>query len=93
VEVREAKATGAACPEEVRFGVLEYLARSKAALLEVRLEEICGVPEQQNLPGTTTQYPNWRRKLPWTIKEMRQMPETARLAARLRKYRVVSSKQ
>jgi 4-alpha-glucanotransferase len=81
------------CPEEVRFGVLEYLAKSRAALLEVRLEEICGVPEQQNLPGTTTQYPNWRRKLPWTIKEMRQMPETARLAARLRKYRGVNSKQ
>ena len=83
----EEKASGEACPEEVRFGVLEYLARSKAALLEVRLEEIFGVPYQQNLPGTTTQYPNWRRKLPWTIKEMRQMPETARLAARLRKYR------
>lgn len=80
-----------ACPEEVRFGVLEYLARSRAVLLEVRLEEIFGVPFQQNLPGTTDQYPNWRRKLPLTIKEMRQRPEAARLAARLGKYRVVSS--
>ena len=75
------------CPEEVRFGVLEFLARSRAALLEVRLEEIFGASSQQNLPGTTSQYPNWRRKLPWTVEEMRQSPAGARLAARLRQYR------
>ena len=80
-------ASGQSCPEEVRFGVLEYLARSKAALLEVRLEEIFGVPNQQNLPGTTTQHPNWRRKLPLSLQEMRQDPAAARLAAGLRKYR------
>ncbi len=88
-----ARAAVDSCPEEVRFGVLEYLARSRAVLLEVRLEEIFGAPYQQNLPGTTTQYPNWRRKLPWSIKEMRQKPAAARLAARLWKYRGVSSKQ
>jgi 4-alpha-glucanotransferase len=82
-----AEASAEACPEEVRFGVLEYLARSRAALMEVRLEEIFGAPEQQNLPGTTTQYPNWRRKLPLTLEEMRRNPAAARLAARLRKYR------
>jgi 4-alpha-glucanotransferase len=75
------------CPEEMRFGVLEYIARSKAALMEVRLEEIFGVSYQQNLPGTTTQYPNWRRKLPLTLKEMRKNPAAMRLAARLRQYR------
>lgn len=83
----EAGASVASCPEELRFGVLEYLARSKAALMEVRLEEIFGAPQQQNLPGTTTQYPNWRRKLPITLKEMRSNPAPPRLAARLRKYR------
>jgi 4-alpha-glucanotransferase len=75
------------CPPEVRFGVLEFLARSKSALLEVRLEEIFGVRCQQNLPGTTSQYPNWRRKLPLTMEEMRQRPEAASLAAILNKYR------
>lgn len=83
----------AACPEEVRFGVLEYLARSRAVLVEVRLEEIFGVPYQQNLPGTTAQYPNWRRKLPLSVQEMRQRPEGSRLAARLRKYREASGMQ
>jgi len=83
----EAKASADPCPEEVRFGVLEYLARSRAALMEVRLEEIFGVVEQQNLPGTTTQYPNWRRKFSLTLEEMRRNPAAARLAERLRKYR------
>ncbi len=92
-EENAGSAAAAACPEAVRFGVLEYLAQSRAALLEVRLEEIFGVPEQQNLPGTIDQYPNWRRKLPLSVQEMRQRPEGARLAARLRKYRSVSRKQ
>lgn len=83
----DAEASAGACPEAVRFGVLEYLARSRAALMEVRLEEIFGVVDQQNLPGTTTQYPNWRRKLPLTLEEMRSNPAAARLAALLRDYR------
>lgn len=83
----ENEASMDSCPEEVRFRVLEYLARSKAALMEVRLEEIFGVPFQQNLPGTISQYPNWRRKFPFTLKKMRRNPAATRLAARLRKYR------
>jgi 4-alpha-glucanotransferase len=75
------------CPEEVRFGVLEYLAQSSAALLEVRLEEIFGVPHQQNLPGTTREHPNWRRKLPLTLEAMQQSPEPQRLAPRLNRWR------
>ena len=77
----------ASCPEAVRFGVLEFLAKSKAVLMEVRLEEIFGVVSPQNLPGTISEYPNWRRKLPCNLTEMRRQPAAARLAARLRQYR------
>ena len=80
-------AAGQACPLELREAVLTYLARSEAALLEVRLEEIFGVAEQQNLPGTKTEHPNWRRKLPLTLEQMEQSPEPARLAARLNEVR------
>jgi 4-alpha-glucanotransferase len=79
--------TTASCPAQVREGVLEYLAQSRAGLLEVRLEEIFGLTEQQNLPGTVAEPPNWRRKLPVTLKEMRRAPEPPRLTARLNKYR------
>jgi 4-alpha-glucanotransferase len=77
------------CPTEIRLGVLEYLAQSRAALLEVRLEELFCVPEQQNLPGTTHEHPNWRRKMPLTLSEMRQAPDPPRLAARLNRYRSI----
>jgi 4-alpha-glucanotransferase len=75
------------CPSPVRLGVLEYLAQSPAALLEVRLEEVFGFVEQQNLPGTTSEHPNWRLRLPLTLEEMAQSPEPARVAARLNQYR------
>jgi 4-alpha-glucanotransferase len=78
---------GESCPRELREAVLEYLAQSEAALLEVRLEEVFGAPEQQNLPGTQTEHPNWRIKLPLTLEQMQESPEPARLAARLNKAR------
>jgi 4-alpha-glucanotransferase len=78
---------GDSCPLEVREAVLEYLAQSGAALMEVRLEEVCGAPVQQNLPGTHTEHPNWRVKLPLTLEQMEQSPEPARLAVLLNKAR------
>ncbi len=78
---------GSPCPPQVREGVLEYLAQSEAALLEVRLEEVFGWPDQQNLPGTREEHPNWRRRLPLTLEEMARDPEPERLAERLNKYR------
>ncbi len=44
-----------------------YLARSPARVLAVQLEDVLGVREQVNLPGTTSEYPNWRRKLPLAL--------------------------
>jgi len=78
---------GDSCPLELREAILDYLAQSKAVLMEVRLEEIFGAPEQQNLPGTWQEHPNWRVKFPLTLEQMEQAPELARLAARLNKAR------
>jgi (1->4)-alpha-D-glucan 1-alpha-D-glucosylmutase len=41
-----------------------YLARSRAAIMMVQLEDVLELDEQANLPATTDQHPNWRRKLP-----------------------------
>ncbi|MBU4448761.1 MAG: 4-alpha-glucanotransferase [Proteobacteria bacterium] len=84
---------GESCPRNLREAVLEYLAQSEAALMEVRLEEVFGAPEQQNLPGTRQEHPNWRVKLPLTLDQMEQSPEPARLAARLNKARGPVKKQ
>jgi 4-alpha-glucanotransferase len=60
------------CPEEVRRAVLAYLGKSRAALVEVRLEDMLGLTAQQNLPGTTDQHPNWRHKIFQTLEELRR---------------------
>jgi 4-alpha-glucanotransferase len=40
---------------------LSWMAAGPARMLVVNLEDLWGQPLQQNMPGTTTQYPNWRR--------------------------------
>jgi 4-alpha-glucanotransferase len=75
------------CPEDLRRAVLAYLGQSRAALMEVRLEELLGLTAQQNLPGTVGQHPNWRQKIPDTLEDMRHNPEAIRLAAALRQAR------
>lgn len=83
--------SGNSCPSAIREGVLMYLAQSRAALMEVRLEEILGVAEQQNLPGTRQEHPNWQRKLPVSLEQLIQDPEPARIAARLNEARGIKS--
>ena len=40
-----------------------YLARAPAKIALVQAEDMLGELEQVNLPGTTEEHPNWRRKL------------------------------
>ena len=40
-----------------------YLARTPCKVLAIQLEDVLGQRDQVNLPGTSGQYPNWRRKL------------------------------
>jgi malto-oligosyltrehalose synthase/4-alpha-glucanotransferase len=40
-----------------------YLARTPAKILVVQPEDVLGMREQVNLPATTDEHPNWRRKL------------------------------
>jgi 4-alpha-glucanotransferase len=39
-----------------------YLGRSSARLMMVQMEDVMGNDLQMNLPGTTVQHPNWRRR-------------------------------
>ena len=75
------------CPEELRRAVLAYLGHSRAALVEVRLEDILGLTAQQNLPGTLKQHPNWRQKIFQNLEDLRQDSEISRIAATLRQAR------
>jgi 4-alpha-glucanotransferase len=47
-----------------------YLARSSAALAAIQIEDLLGMTEPVNVPGTYGEYPNWQRKLSADLEEM-----------------------
>ena len=66
---------GAAVEAATRF-----VAQTQAALAILPLEDALALREQPNLPGTTTEYPNWRRRYPG---EAATMLDEADVSARL----------
>jgi 4-alpha-glucanotransferase len=50
-------------PAALTAALYAYLARTPAALIGVSLADAVGERQPQNLPGTTTEYPNWRLPL------------------------------
>lgn len=50
-------------PAPVVDAAIAHIARTPAAIALVALEDLLGLEEQPNLPGTVTAHPNWRRRL------------------------------
>lgn len=63
--------------------VMAYLSRTPSRILSVAIDDILGVVEQVNVPGTTDQHPNWRRRLPVSIDEFARQYEAAGMRAAL----------
>lgn len=55
--------------------LLEILAASPARMVLVNLEDLWGETEPQNVPGTHTERPNWRRKARYGFEELSTKPE------------------
>jgi (1->4)-alpha-D-glucan 1-alpha-D-glucosylmutase len=64
-----------------------YLARTSCALFVVQPEDVFGVREQVNLPGTTFEHPNWRRKLPFELEDEKAVERLPALGARIARER------
>ena len=60
-----------------------YLARTPAQLMMIQMEDILEQSEQANLPGTTTEYQNWQRKLSVPIEDWQQLTSLGRLTQNL----------
>jgi len=80
VGVREGQSVG-----EVTTAVYRALASSPARLVAATLEDVLGVRERPNYPGTTNEHPNWSLALPLTLEELQREPMAAELAAALRR--------
>ncbi|HUP98314.1 MAG TPA: malto-oligosyltrehalose synthase [Usitatibacter sp.] len=59
-----AHATDGPADDALGEAVQALLARTQSAVMVVQMEDVLGLKEQANLPGTVTEHPNWRRKLP-----------------------------
>jgi 4-alpha-glucanotransferase len=56
-------------------GCLGLLAAGPARVLLVNLEDLWLETRPQNIPGTSEEHPNWRRKARYGIEELRRNPE------------------
>ena len=55
--------------DELARAIHVYLARTPAKLAVIQVDDIIGTLDQANLPGTTSEHPNWRRKLALTLEQ------------------------
>jgi 4-alpha-glucanotransferase len=68
-------------------GLQRYVADSACALLGLQPEDWLDMGEPVNIPGTSDEYPNWRRKLTRTLEDMFADDEVNKLIKDLDKRR------
>jgi 4-alpha-glucanotransferase len=64
-----------------------FLARSGAAIMMVELDNLTGEASQTNLPATSREYPNWRRRLSKPLEYLRNDPNVAAIIEAVRSER------
>src|SRR5467141_4104984 len=67
-------------PVEVAVNAYTSLAKGRTRIVLASLEDALGVIERPNVPGTTTEFPNWRRALPNPIEEVEGADGVNRIA-------------
>lgn len=84
---REALAAGL---ERESLGILNFLSvvqfmnATPSRLLMISIEDVLGLAEQTNLPGTTNEHPNWRRRLPVDLERLADVASLRQIAVSLR---------
>jgi 4-alpha-glucanotransferase len=64
-----------------------FLAHARSRLVALQAEDILGLREQPNLPGTIFEHPNWRRRLPVAAADLGRDPRVVATAALMREIR------
>jgi 4-alpha-glucanotransferase len=63
------------------YSIAAFLARTKSRLLAISLEDLLGVVDQPNIPGTVDEHPNWRQRLPVALDSIASAIDVAALKA------------
>ena len=69
------------------FGLLQRLAASPARMVLINLEDLWGETEPQNVPGTHTERPNWRRKARLSFEQFSTDPRVLEVLRRVDELR------
>jgi 4-alpha-glucanotransferase len=56
--------------DRVVDAAVRFIAKTEVPLSLIPLEDLLGQIEQPNLPGTVTEHPNWRRRIPMSANEV-----------------------
>src|SRR5487761_1315916 len=67
-------------PVEVAVNAYTSLARGRPRIVLTSLEDALGVIERPNVPGTTTEFPNWRLALPQSLEDIERADGVNRIA-------------
>jgi 4-alpha-glucanotransferase len=81
------EAHGELSAEQFTIAAHNFLARSGCALVVAQMDDLLGEADQVNVPGTSVQNPNWRRKYKMTVEEIASSQVAWRRAARLPELR------
>jgi 4-alpha-glucanotransferase len=71
---------------DLHNAIIGFLALTPSGLLAINGEDLTKETAQQNLPGTTWQYPNWGRKMRFTLEELGSHPEARAYTAMVRNW-------
>ena len=63
------------------YSVLTFLSRTRSRVLAISLEDLLGVVDQPNIPGTIDEHPNWRQRLPVALDRIAATIDVAALKA------------
>jgi 4-alpha-glucanotransferase len=69
LEPTESDASAGSYGEAFSRAVHVYLARSSAALVALQAEDLVGMPDPVNVPGTSDEHANWQRKMKCSVEE------------------------
>ena len=56
---------------ELHHAVVQFLAGTPSKIFILTQEDLFKEANQQNVPGTTTEYPNWSLKMKYTVEQLR----------------------
>ncbi len=74
-------------PESVSVALHHLMAQTPSRLFVVQADDLVGSQEQINIPGTTDEHPNWRRKLPVALEALPEHPLFCAITEALREER------